>query len=246
MNQTRDFSNSRYGPLPLGNSVLILPYGRRSFLPRLVERFGGVEIPLGENTDRIAFTLCRGSNDVTLLFSGFGAPAAANALEFAAANGARRVVLFGACGGVSPDVGVGDFVVPVGAVRGEGASRYYKPADFPAVPDPQLMHRILAASSESRDTKIHQGIVYTTDASYRQGPEVYENHVNQVIAADCECSAVFVVGATLGLRVAALFFCTDNVTLKDESDRKRSGLENDKVRRSFELGADIAVSVLAS
>ena len=65
------------------------------------------------------------------------------------------------------------------------------------------------------------------------------------LGVDCECAAAAVVGARLGLRVGALLFVTDNVTLPHESDRRYRGLSDPRVRAAFEAGADLAVEVLA-
>lgn len=246
MSVRRNFSYSNYGSLPFQESAILFPFGRRSFLPAMVERFDGEPIAMGDNTDREAYTLRVNGRHITLIYSGMGSPVTANALEKAAANGVRRVVLFGACGGIVKQVEVGDLVVPTGAVRGEGTSRYYMPPSFPAAPDVELASQLLTAARERKETKVHQGAVYTTDASYRQGSEVYEQHNGAVIAVDCECSAAFVVASALRLRAAAIFFCTDNILSANPSSRSRQGLENETVRRSFETAAEIAVEVLTS
>ncbi len=239
----RDFSNSRYGVLPFREAGILLPFGRRSFLPAIVDRFGGRTIPMGDNTDREAFDLPE--HAVTVVYSGMGSPATANALEKAAANGIRRVVLLGACGGVSADVRVGDIVVPTEALRGEGTSRYYRSAEIPALPNGRLCERVAASARERCRSTIHTGAVFTTDASYRQGPEVYEND-REVVGVDCECAAAFIVAESLGVQLAAIFFCTDNVRLTDPEDRSRKGLESPAVKAAFEAATDVALEVLGT
>jgi uridine phosphorylase len=210
------------------------------------QRFRGEPIAMGNNTDREAYTLHSDAGRLTLIYSGMGSPVVANALEKAAANGVERVVLFGACGGAAEQVKVGDLVVPAEAVRGEGTSRYYMPPSFPAKPDADLATRLSVVARERCETTVHHGDVFTTDASYRQGPEVYERREGAVLAVDCECSATFVVASALSLQAAAIFFCTDNVLLKDPAHQRRQGLESDVVRRSFQVAADVAVAVLMS
>jgi uridine phosphorylase len=180
---------------------------------------------------------------VTLVFSGMGSPAAANALEMVAAAGGRRVVVFGACGGVAPEVEVGHLIVATGGVRGEGTSRYYAPAGFPALFDVLLTTRLWRASSDS-GVPSHLGVVFTTDAGYRQGPEIYEECAGLVVGVESECAAAAVVGARLGLEMGALLFCTDNVTHHREEDRSYRGLRDDRVRRAFDAGLAAAVQVL--
>jgi uridine phosphorylase len=206
----------------------------------LVSSFDGVAVPLDETTDRIVHQL----GGLTLVYSGMGGPAAANALEMIKANGGCRVVVFGACGGTDPKVAVGDLIAVSGAVRGEGTSRYYAPMEFPAAFDPVLTTRLFEAAGRS-EIGAHLGVVYTTDAGYRQGPEIYETYKGLVIAVESECAAAAVVGARLGLEMGALLFCSDNTTLPKTEDQVYGGLRNPATRRGFEAGADVVVKVLS-
>ena len=154
------------------------------------------------------------------------------------------MVIFGACGGVAEEVGVGELVVVTGAVRGEGTSAYYAPPGFPAAFDP-VMTAWLWETASKGEVPANRGVVYTTDAGYRQGPEIYEDCRGLVIGVESECAAVAVVSARLGLRAAALLFCTDNVTLPREEDRGYRGLKDPRVKRGFEAGLQAAISVLS-
>ena len=173
----RDFSHANNPDFDCASNVILLPFGRRSYLEALVDTYSGEAVPLDETTDRIVYQL----GGLTLVYSGMGGPAAANALEMIRNNGGRRVVIFGACGGTDPKVAVGDLVVVSGAVRGEGTSRYYAPMEFPAAFDPVLTTRLHEAAGRA-DTGNQLGVVYTTDAGYRQGPEIYETYAGLVIA----------------------------------------------------------------
>jgi uridine phosphorylase len=182
---------------------------------------------------------------VTLIYSGMGSPATANALEMASSNGARRVVVFGACGGADRRAEVGDLIVASGGVRGEGTSRYYAPPEFPAAFDPMMVARLWEAAQGEPGVAAHLGVVYTTDAGYRQGPDVYERYAGLIVGVESECAAVAVVSARLGLAAGALLFCTDNPTLPRETDHRYGGLADGRVCRAFEAGLKAVVSVLA-
>ncbi len=237
----RDFSHANNPDFDCAANVILLPFGRRSFLEALVAAYDGEPVTLDETTDRIVYRL----GALTLVYSGMGGPAAANALEMIKANGGRRVVVFGACGGTDPKVAVGDLVVVSGAVRGEGTSRYYAPMEFPAAFDPVLTTRLHEAAGRA-ETGNHLGVVYTTDAGYRQGPEIYETYKGLVIAVESECAAAAVVGARLGLEMGALLFCSDNTTLPKTEDQVYGGLRNPATRRGFEAGAAAVIEVLTN
>ena len=240
----RCFAHANNPPFACAESVLLLPFGRRSFLPAIVEAWGGEAEPLDETTDREVFRLTAAPSEITLVYSGMGSPAVANALEMVAAAGAKRVVVFGACGGVAEEVGIGELVVATGAVRGEGTSAYYAPPAFPAAFDPLMTARLWEAASAT-EVSAHRGVVYTTDAGYRQGPEIYEQCAGLVIAVESECAAVAVVGARLSLETSALLFCTDNVNQPCEEDRGYRGLADLRVRRGFEVGLDVVITTLS-
>jgi uridine phosphorylase len=240
----RDVGHANNPRFDCAASVLLLPFGRRSFLPEIVAAWDGEAVPLDETTDREVFQLRAAAAPVTLVYSGMGSPAAANALEMAAAAGARRAVVFGACGGAAAEVEVGSLVVAAGAVRGEGTSAYYAPSGYPAAFDPLLAAALWAAAAGANVPR-HRGVVFTTDAGYRQGPEVYEDCAGLVVAVESECAAVAVVGARLGLATGALLFCTDNVTLARQADRRYRGLADPRVRRGFEAGLGAVMRVLA-
>ena len=238
----RRFEHANNPPFECAEAVILLPFGRRSFLPAVVARAGGEEEPLDETTDRIVYQLR--PHRVTLVYSGMGAPAAANALEMAAANGARRVVVFGSCGGMDAGIEVGHLLVVSAAVRGEGTSRSYAPEGYPAAFDPRLTARLAERAGDS-GVPVHVGVVYTTDAGYRQGPEVYERCAGLVLGVDSECAATAVVGIRLGLSMGALLFCTDNVKLPRAADQQYGGLRDERVRRAFEAGLDAVLEALA-
>jgi len=241
----RRFEHANNPVFASADSVLLLPFGRRSFLPAIVDACGGEAVTLDETTDREVFRLTATPTDITLVYSGMGSPAAANALEMVAAAGAKRLVVFGACGGVVEGIGIGELVIATGAVRGEGTSAYYAPPGFPAAFDPQLTTGLWKKASGS-GVRAHRGVVFTTDAGYRQGPEIYEECRGLVIGVESECAAVAVVGAALGLQAAALLFCTDNVTLAREDDHGYRGLQDLRVKRGFDAGLEAAIAVLSA
>ena len=115
----RTFDHAANPEFRCSENVLLLPFGRRSYLPAIVERCDGQPVELDETTDRELFTLHHKGHRLTLVYSGMGGPACANALEMVRSNGARRVVVFGACGGIVPALSVGALVSATGAVRGE-------------------------------------------------------------------------------------------------------------------------------
>lgn len=240
----RRFAHSNNPGFACAESVLLLPFGRESYLPAIVERLDGRAVPMDETTDRIVYQLEGARRPLTLVYTGMGGPATANGLEMIAANGGRRVTVFGACGGVVPVVGVGDLIVADDAVRGEGTSRYYAAEGEPAVCDPKLTEALWIAASSTGHDAVHRGRVFTTDAGYRQGEEVYDGRHGLVLGVECECSAAAVVASALGLSLGCLLFVTDNVTLPQEDDRRYRALSDPRVEAGFSAGLRSVVAAL--
>ena len=67
MNQRR-FEHSNNPVFASARSVLLLPFGRRSFLPAIVDAYGGEAVPLDETTDREVFRLIGAPSDITLVY----------------------------------------------------------------------------------------------------------------------------------------------------------------------------------
>ena len=66
----RDFSHANNPAFACADSVLLLPFGRRSYLPAIVEALGGEAETLDETTDREVFQLTGAPSDLTLIYSG--------------------------------------------------------------------------------------------------------------------------------------------------------------------------------
>ena len=240
----RNFAHSSNPGFECAARVLLLPFGRESYLPAMVERWHGRVVTMDETTDRIVHQLEARGEQITLVYTGMGAPAAANGLEMIAANGGRRVVLFGACGGVVPEVAVGDLIVASEAVRGEGTSRYYAPQEQAAVCDPGLTEALLGTALATGHEAVHGGKVYTTDAGYRQGEEIYDGSHGALLAVECECSAAAIVARVIGLELGAILFVTDNVTLREPDERVYRGLKDRRVKAGFEAASKAAIEAL--
>jgi uridine phosphorylase len=140
-----------------------------------------------------------------------GAPMAALTMEKLIALGARRIILLGWCGAISPSLQVGDIIVPSDALSGEGTSVYYSP-DAAAAPDAGLSSQIVNIFA-AHDLSVHRGCVWSTDAVYREDrrqlKELYQD--NGVVAVDMEFSALCAVAAFRKIEFAAVLTVSDEL-----------------------------------
>ena len=133
-------------------------------------------------------------------------------LETLVAWGAREILYFGWCGSLSPHVRIGDIVLPTGAIIDEGTSPGYdgKPLGT-ALPSEKLTASIRTALS-TRDIACHEGLIWSTDAIYRETREKVEYfQARNAMGVEMELSALFTVGKFRNVRVGAVLVVSDEL-----------------------------------
>jgi uridine phosphorylase len=142
-----------------------------------------------------------------------GAPSAVMILENLAVWGGREFIFMGWCGAISPQIHIGDILVPALAWIDEGTSPSYLP--FPADssrPSPSLTGRIQQALNAA-SLPFHQGAVWTTDAIFRETPEKVQHYQGKgALAVEMELSALFTVAEYLKARIAAVLVVSDDLS----------------------------------
>ena len=134
-----------------------------------------------------------------------GAPASAIVIEELAALGVKTIVGVGTAGGLSADLKVGQTVVCSAAIRDEGTSHHYAPAGRWAVPDPELLSSLRATFPGAV-----VGPSWTTDAPYREtAEEISAYRAEGILTVDMEASAIFTVGAFVGVQTGSVFCISD-------------------------------------
>jgi len=142
-----------------------------------------------------------------------GAPYAALILESLIVWGASKILFLGWCGAIDSEVAVGDIVVPTGAWIDEGTSPNYtdRPLE-PVVPSVELLAAICAYFSQ-REKKFCQGLIWSTDAIFRETAEkVIHYRQKKALAVEMEVSALFSVAAFRKVEAAALLVVSDSLS----------------------------------
>ena len=160
---------------------------------------------LGQNRE---FRLLNGrfnGQPITVCSTGIGAPSAIIALEELVQGGVRQLIRVGSAGSLQPQVGLGDLVVVEGAVRHDGASLAYLPAEYPACADIALQQGLIEAIRGAQHP-LHHGLVRSHDAFYRDDEDAVcaQWHRRGILAADMESGALLAVGRYRGVRVASV------------------------------------------
>lgn len=151
---------------------------------------------------------------VLALSTGIGGASMTIAIEELRHIGVTHVIRIGSCGALKKGIGLGDLIIVNGAVRDDGASKTYVDAVYPAIPDTDLLMRVID-SAKNAGYRYHVGIARSHDSFYIDTEEEVSRFWAEkgVIGSDMETSALFTVGRIRGLKTASIL---NNVVLWGE------------------------------
>ena len=148
---------------------------------------------------------------MTIINFGMGSPNAALIMDLLSAIHPTPCLSLGKCGAVSHKAQLGDFILPIAAIRGEGTSNDYFPPEVPALPAFMLER---AVSSVLRDNAMDYwtGTVYTTNRRVWEHDERFKQQITdmRVMAVEMECATLFSCGFYNHVPIGALLLVSDN------------------------------------
>jgi AMP nucleosidase len=186
-----------------GHYILLSNFS--NYVEMFAQRFG-VEV-LGKDKPIQSAT----AEDLTILNFGMGSAMAATAMDLLAAVTPKAVLFLGKCGGFKK-TRVGDFVLPIAAIRGEGTSNDYLPPEIPALPSFRLQRAVSEMIVKQGGRDYWTGTVHTTNRRVWEHDEKFKEYLNstRVIGIDMETATIFVVGFVNRIPKGALLLVSDN------------------------------------
>jgi AMP nucleosidase len=169
------------------------------------------------------------SGEITIINFGMGSANAATVMDLLSAISPKAVLFLGKCGGIKHRAEVGDLILPIAAIRGEGTSNDYFPPEVPALPSFALQKAI---STTIRDNALDYwtGTVYTTNRRVWEHHDEFKKYLKKirVMAVDMETATIFMVGFANEIPTGALLLVSDQPMVPEgvktiESDRKVDG-----------------------
>lgn len=147
---------------------------------------------------------------VSIINFGMGSPNAATIMDLLTAIEPKAVLFLGKCGGLKSKSRVGDFILPLAGIRGEGTSNDYFPPEVPALPAFTLQRSV---SSTIRDKGLDYwtGTVYTTNRRVWEHDEKFKEYLRTIraMAIDMETTTLFSAGFHNHVPIGALLLVTD-------------------------------------
>lgn len=148
--------------------------------------------------------------DITMINFGMGSANAATIMDLLSAIKPKAVLFLGKCGGLKRKNKLGDFILPIAAIRGEGTSNDYLPPEVPALPAFSLQR---AVSSKIRDNSLDYwtGTIYTTNRRVWEYDEEFKEYLRKtrVMGIDMETATIFITGFANEIPAGALLLVTD-------------------------------------
>ncbi|HNP23804.1 MAG TPA: AMP nucleosidase [Panacibacter sp.] len=184
---------------------------------------------------------CATAGNITIINFGMGSPGAATVMDLLHAIDPKAVLFLGKCGGLKKRNKLGDLILPIAAIRGEGTSNDYFPPEVPAMPAFALQKAI---STTIRDNKVDYwtGTVYTTNRRVWEHDEAFKDYLKKIraYAIDMETATIFTVGFFNRIPTGALLLVSDQPMIPQgvktaSSDKKITELY---VERHLKIGID--------
>ena len=166
------------------------------------------------------------ANNITIINFGMGSPLAATVMDLLSAIKPKAALFLGKCGGLKKKNEIGDFILPIAAIRGDGTSDDYFPSEVPALPSFALQ-KAISTTIREHNRDYWTGTVYTTNRRVWEHDDVFKEYLQTIraMAIDMETATLFSVAFANEIPVGALLLVSDQPMIPDgvkteESDVK--------------------------
>ncbi len=196
----------RYTGMPLdgfGPNILLTNFSH--YITLFSERF---DCPIyGKDKPMQA---CSNKSGLTLINFGIGSPNAATIMDLLSATKPNGVLFLGKCGGMKKSTVIGNFILPIAAIRGEGTSHDYFPPEVPALPSFKL-HKLVSEKIIEKKYDYRTGVVYTTNRRVWEHDQRFHEKLKKTtsLAVDMETATIFIVGHYNAISRGALLLISD-------------------------------------
>jgi AMP nucleosidase len=184
---------------------------------------------------------CATADDITIINFGMGSPTAATVMDLLSAIEPKAVLFLGKCGGLKKRNKIGDLILPIAAIRGEGTSNDYFPPEVPALPAFALQKAI---STTIRDYGVDYwtGTVYTTNRRVWEHDDVFKEYLKKIraYAIDMETATIFSVGFHNKIPTGALLLVSDSPMIPEgvKTEESDKSVTSAYVETHIKIGID--------
>jgi AMP nucleosidase len=147
---------------------------------------------------------------ITIINFGMGSPNAATVMDCLSAIKPEACLFLGKCGGLKKKNSLGDFILPIAAIRGEGTSNDYFPPEVPSLPAFALQ-KAISTTIRDYNQDYWTGTVYTTNRRVWEWDEHFKEYLKKVrvMAIDMETATIFSTAFYNEIPAGALLLVSD-------------------------------------
>jgi len=179
------------------------------------------------------------ANGITIINFGMGSANAATIMDLLSAIKPTAVLFLGKCGGLKKANNLGDYVMPIAAIRGEGTSNEYLPAEVPSLPAFSMM-RAISSAIRDRGKDYWTGTVYTTNRRVWEYDSDFKNYLRRTHATgiDMETATLFSCGFANHIPTGALLLVSDQPMIPEgvKTDKSDNLVTQNYVKEHVEIG----------
>lgn len=154
---------------------------------------------------------CATADNITIINFGMGSPTAATVMDLLTAISPKAVLFLGKCGGLKKRNKVGDLILPIAAIRGEGTSNDYFPPEVPALPAFALQ-KAISTTIRDYEKDYWTGVCYTTNRRVWEHDDEFKEYLVKIraYAIDMETATILSVGFYNKIPSGALLLVSDS------------------------------------
>jgi len=171
------------------------------------------------------------ADGITIINFGMGSANAATVMDLLSAIQPKACLFLGKCGGLKAKPGVGEFILPIAAIRGDGASNDYFPPEVPALPAFNLQ-KAVSTTIRNYQRDYWTGTVYSTNRRVWEHDEEFKKYLLKIrtMAIDMETATLFITGFYNKISSGALLLVSDQPM---EPDGIKTSQSDKKVTEEF-------------
>ncbi|MGE5458095.1 MAG: AMP nucleosidase [Methanococcaceae archaeon] len=218
-----------------GRYIILVNF--RDYLVRFSKKF---DVPIkGEHTSMPNVT----AEGITIINFGMGSASAATVMDLLCAVEPKAVLFLGKCGGLKKVNKLGDLILPIAAIRGEGTSNDYFPPEVPALPAFNLQ-KAISTTMRKFKRDYWTGTIYTTNRRVWEHDDKFKEYLRSIrcMGIDMETATIFSVGFFNKIPAGALLLVSDQPM---SPEGVKTTLSDKKVTEQFaQLHLDIGIASL--
>ena len=163
---------------------------------------------------------------ITIINFGMGSANAATIMDLLSAIKPKAVLFLGKCGGLKKSNSLGDYLLPIAAIRGEGTSDEYLPKEVPSLPAFSML-RAISSAIRDKGRDYWTGTVYTTNRRVWEYDSDFKSYLVKTHATgiDMETATLLTAGFANEIPTGAILMISDITMVErgvktEESDKK--------------------------